>query len=277
MIEIIVTLIAGIVVTIIIERLYTRWRADAADYELWVDVEDLSLMPEDTDRFETGIQYFVEGQLVEKPHVVEVDVWTAGVKDVRTDMFHADRPIQINLNVPIVKELKGSREYAAEATEFALDMVGVVGINPSLIRQGMVKRYRLLTDGKPDLTWDSQVADLHLCDLSQEWETPTLDRKIARVVARVLTAVLIVTVFFLMLSAFLPEEVSKGIADAVPEPGPWLLLSGLIVPFLFGLFAYGANASRRPRQALKVLKRGLSLAPRTSSEPLVRHVTPPPY
>jgi hypothetical protein len=274
MIELILSVVGGAVAAIAIERMYNGWRADAADYELWLDLNELTLMAEESDRFETGMEYVVDGRRVEKPFVVDVDIWNGGTKDIRADMFNGMSPIEVKLNVPVIKELNGGREFAAEATAISLDSDGVVRISPSLIRNGMIKRYRLLVDGKPHLTWDSQVADLHVHDLNQEWETPTLDRRIARIAARVLTALLVVFFCALMVSALvIPVEVRRDIADALPASLAVLaFVPGALFMICASLYAYGANASRRPRQASKARGRALSQAPKTSSESLARTI-----
>jgi hypothetical protein len=286
MIEFIASLVGGAILAIVVDRLYRRWRADAADYELWIDVEHVSLTSEDVPRLETGMQYVVDGQVVNQPHVVELDIWSAGTKDVRADMFHRGLPIEVNLNVPVIKQLQGARAHAAESTEMTVTPAGPVQIAPSLIKHNMIKRYRFLTDGKPRLTWDSQVADLHVYDLDQEWNTPTLDRRIARVIGRVIVTALIVGFLALIIwsslvpvevrrewfAGLLAEEMPPGAMDDLSYIPPfhlWLLLIPMGVPaLLVGLFSYAANASRMPRRAANARKSGISLAPKTSSESL---------
>jgi hypothetical protein len=273
MVELLVSLLGGGIVALVLERAYKHWRADAADYELWISAEDLPLTAEDNDRFETGLQYLVDGEIVRSPYVATIDIWNAGAKDIRSDMFDDGRPIQIAINVPIVKELKGSRAFAADASDFALNPDGLVRIEPSLIKAGMLKSYRLLTDGKPELTWESPVADLHVFDLDQEWTVSTPDRKIARLGARVV-AIAGFTLFALLMlaSLFMPEGARQVVADTVTPYAPWFSLIGLIIPIWFVLWSYGTNASRRPRQAAKARRLASSLAPKTSSESLVRYV-----
>jgi len=286
MIELLVSLVGGAILAIAGDRLYKKWRADAADYELWLNVEQVSLTSEDAPRLETGMQYVVDGKAVDQPHVVELDIWSAGTKDIRADMFHGDLPIEVNLNVPVIKQLPGARAHAAESTEMTITPAGPVQITPSLIKHDMVTRYRFLTDGKPRLTWDHRVADLHVYDLDHEWNTPTLDRRIARVVGVVILVTLILGFIGLIVSSYiipvearrewfdglLAGEIPPGALDNVlyiPPFHPWVLLIPMSIPaLLVGLFTYAAKASRMPRRASDARYRGLSLAPKTSSESL---------
>ncbi|KZE41626.1 hypothetical protein AVW09_03350 [Microbacterium sp. T32] len=272
MLEVIISLVGGAIVAIVIERLYQRWRADADDFELWLNVNILTLMAEEGDRFETGMRYVVDGAEVERPHVIDVDLWNAGAKDIRPDMFSAGAPIEVALGVHVIKELKGGRDHNTDSAAIALGLDNTVRIAPSLLKRGMVKRYRLLVDGTPELTWTNQVADLQIRDLDQEWETPTLDRRIARIAARVIF-ILLGVIFFggMLVLPFLPDGVRLAIGDALPQPlGLFVLLPGAVLALGMGIFMYGANASRRPRRAVKVRNRGLAKSPKTSSEMLIR-------
>ena len=269
--EVIISLVGGAIVAIVIERLYQHWRADADDFELWLNVNTLSLMAEETDRFQTGMRYVVDGAVVGQPHVIDVDLWNAGAKDIRADMFSADAPIEVDLGVKVIKELRGERDYDTESASIALGSDDIVRIAPSLVKRGMVKRYRLLVDGSPEVTWTNQVADLQIRDLEQEWERPTLDRRVARITARALFVILGLTFIGGMLGPFLPAEMRQAVADALPQPlGLFVLLPGALLALAMVLLMYGANASRRPRLALKVRNRGLAKSPNTSGETLIR-------
>ncbi|MFX7849342.1 hypothetical protein ABTK11_19755, partial [Acinetobacter baumannii] len=83
-------------------------------------------------------------------------------------MFSAGAPIEVALGVHVIKELKGGRDHNTDSAAIALGLDNTVRIAPSLLKRGMVKRYRLLVDGTPELTWTNQVADLQIRDLDQE-------------------------------------------------------------------------------------------------------------
>lgn len=259
----------GVVVQLIVD--YFR-RDEVEDFELWTDVQSTSQKAEGIGRLNTGLSIHAGNREVEDPYVVDFYVWGVGKKDIRTDQF-GGQSLSFKLNVPIVSELTGSTEGNIESALFSWTDDGVVSLAPSLVRARVAKRYRFLTDGKPDLQWTNPVADLRIYDIDDQWERPSKDRILAKWLARILLSLTILAivgsvVFGIVRSVIegpQPQTASNSdagslwISDEEFASLPWwIFLTPLWVFLIAGLFFYGAGPSRRLKRAARLLRENLA-------------------
>ncbi|WP_091708914.1 hypothetical protein [Microbacterium sp. cf046] len=246
-------------------------RDDVGEYELWTDIHSASQKAEGIGRLKTGLSIHAGDREVANPYVVDFYVWGVGKKDIRPESFDG-KPLEFKLNVPIVAELDGSTEGNIESARFSWSPDGVVTLAPSLVRSRIAKRYRFLTDGKPDLKWTNMVADLKVYEFDEQWGKPTPDRLVAKWAARIMAGlsavgflvVIIVSMVRGIIEGPKPRPTSE-ITDPLVIPDSFFLEFGWIVLLVMGWFAlmlfffgYGAAPSRRPKRANRLRMENLA-------------------
>ncbi|MFU8946170.1 hypothetical protein ACLRGF_05480 [Mycetocola zhadangensis] len=269
LLETAITLVLGAVLGIGGQLLLDARKGQVEDYELWVDVREASQKAEGIGRLNTGLSLVAAGdRVVTDPYVVDFYVWGVGKRDVRTEQFDG-QDLEFHLNVPIIDELEGSTQGNLESARFSFDKDGVVRLAPSLVRARAAKRYRFLTDGKPQLEMVNPVADLNIFDFSEQWQKPTKGQVVAKRLAITLTTLAVLAFIGSIIISLVrysiegpppPTLISSddisifGVPDSELEDLPWgILLVPIFVFLTFGLFSYGAAPSRRPRRAKRLL------------------------
>jgi hypothetical protein len=112
--------------------------------------DDTPLLATTTGLARADLEVLYQGQRLDAPRVISVRLASRGRRDIASGDFDQNRPLAIDVGVPIVKRL--ATESAPELPEAAVRVDGqrlIVG--PCLIRKRQVISFSFLVDGGPPL------------------------------------------------------------------------------------------------------------------------------
>lgn len=115
------------------------------------------------DGIKTGVSVLHGNQEVADPHVLELKLVSKSGKDIPTDLFDQNRPLSIDVGIPIVALLKTKYEPSQAPYPEAMTNGSALEIRPSLIRKRQIMTFFLLTDGPAkSLTEKNPLIDYNL-------------------------------------------------------------------------------------------------------------------
>ena len=146
------------------------WRLGIPKRLLIYTAESTSLLLTSGLKYNNGddIKVIIKRRVVADPHLVTLTIASRSRRDIRASEFDKDRPLLFHLGVPIVAA-KCIPLEKQNTSELGSDLIAsnaegmpsqTIQIQPSLIRRGPWRQVHLLTDGLPDLTFESPIADV---------------------------------------------------------------------------------------------------------------------
>jgi hypothetical protein len=109
-----------------------------------------------------GVEVRIGGRTLTAPHVVTIEIISRSARDIPKTAFD-DAPLTLNLGVPVVAILEqrskartGLSEPAVVATARGL------AIGPALLARNHKLRYTVLVEGRPTLTPQGNLTDVHI-------------------------------------------------------------------------------------------------------------------
>lgn len=133
--------------------------------------DDTPLLATTTALARADVEVVYQGQRLDAPRVVSVRLVSQGRRDIASDDFDQERPLAIDLGVPIVKRL--ATESAPEIPESAIRVEGSkLMFGPCLIRKRQVMSFAFLVDGgRPQLSHEDYLlnVDVRQSAESGEW------------------------------------------------------------------------------------------------------------
>jgi hypothetical protein len=110
---------------------------------------------------------------LQDPHVISLRLENQTRPDIKPDDFTSGRPLVFDAGAPIL-EILNRAALEAEWPDLQINAVGSrLELQPTLLRGRERRRVDLLTDGPPNVTHDSRLADVRVRRLSSEpagWE-----------------------------------------------------------------------------------------------------------
>jgi hypothetical protein len=106
---------------------------------------------------ESDLQIKVRGKVAQDPHLVTVRLVNSGHRDIRSDDFDRQKALVLRLGVPILDILSSADE---DDQSFELSGDEELELTPTLIRRGRHISVNILTEGKPNLSCFSSLADV---------------------------------------------------------------------------------------------------------------------
>ncbi len=122
--------------------------------------DDTPLLARTTALAQGDLEVLYQGQRLDQPRVVSIRLVSRGRRDIGSDDFDQDRPLAIDLGVPIVKRL--TSEPAPEIPQSAIRVEGTrLLLGPCLIRRRRVMSFAFLVDGgRPRLSHESYLLNV---------------------------------------------------------------------------------------------------------------------
>ncbi|HBR88788.1 MAG: hypothetical protein CMH38_14520 [Microbacterium sp.] len=259
-------LVAGAILGYLVQVIGDGWRNVSDDHELWADLRSTTLEAQ-PGSVGDRLEYTSNGKRVLHPHLVDFYFWSAGKKDITSDMFDDGRSLEINFGVPIVSELEDGSLASIDETAVVTDPMGSVVVDPSIIRKRMASHYRFITDGAPIITTVNPIANVsEVRSATVQLRQPSGRRQFAHRVGQFLTvgafAVPLALIVVLMVwgiggsIGWLPKLAEDAVS---PASLTWLLII-FFTMFIAGVVTttMSGTLSRRPRHAVRVLRASLS-------------------
>ncbi|MGA1838468.1 hypothetical protein VD659_16235 [Herbiconiux sp. 11R-BC] len=226
--EFVVTIIlsaAGVIAAIVIPL--AIYRRQTPRHELWYDYSSQSLTPVAPSPLAGRLKVEIDGHPVAEPYTLNFRIWSVGTADVRSDAFDAGSPMVISLGAVVLGQYASVSAVNAELVKHEVGTDRIV-IQPSLIRRDTAMTFRLIVDGKPEVSIVSPLADV---SLNHAGELEKRDHKASLYwrypLGLGLIAAVIVTPFILG-SLQVPENVIAGIA---PLPIAATLTLSILIMF----------------------------------------------
>lgn len=122
--------------------------------------EDTPLLATTTALAKGELEVLYKGQHVAAPRCVTVRLVSRGRRDIGSNDFDGQRPIAIDLGVPIVKRLATSAVPDMPKSDFDVDGTKLM-IGPCRIRKRQVMSFTFLVNGgRPSLTHDDSLLNV---------------------------------------------------------------------------------------------------------------------
>lgn len=157
-----------------------RRRQPTGDYQLWIEVVPRRLLSRHAEQVRHQLTVQTSGEDLADPHLIDLYFWYAGEKDLRPDAFLEERAFIIDLNcrAPHVERITSKGELSNVKFDSAKNSARLV-VKPGLVRTGDAAHYRLITEARPQLSFDNPVADLsHYILSSEKWGRTPRRRKL---------------------------------------------------------------------------------------------------
>jgi hypothetical protein len=249
-----ITLVIGAALGVAAQYLFDRWCRTAADHELWAECLTQRLESQAAISAGSPIGFVVAGEPVGDPHITDVWIWAAGNKDVERAMFDGTN-IVVHLGVPIVSDLTTPPNGNLGTTSITAAATGSMVLAPSMVRKNFTYHRRVITDGRPKVTFTNEVPNLETLTYLEELRTPPKSRTVLKAILRTLGTIGLVgaiLTFVLALMKVPPFGDAAVLVTVVPTIGFAAAILGLgLPPMLDGV-------GRRANRARRVLRRSLS-------------------
>jgi hypothetical protein len=107
---------------------------------------------------ETSLSVSHDGTVLESPYLVTLEVANTGRGDIAAGQFDLGAPIRVDFHVPVVEAFHTPDASATFRAEWATSG-SVLHVGPSLLPRASTTRFQVLTDGRPQPTYEAPVID----------------------------------------------------------------------------------------------------------------------
>jgi hypothetical protein len=106
-----------------------------------------------------GLKVLLNDREVDRPHLVRLCVLNQGRRDIKRADFDGGEPLRFTFGVAVLGLLPDREDARSSPVPFISDENEVL-VRPMLIRRKVDLTVDVLTEGEPELDWDSSLADV---------------------------------------------------------------------------------------------------------------------
>jgi hypothetical protein len=125
-----------------------------------------SLLSESTPTV-SGIEVTHNRVALRNPYVTTLSIRNLGRLDIRSEFFDGDRPLELLLDVPVVKVLNISTESSSILRPIHDVKESSIDFGPDLIKRKSETSFQILTEGRPNLSYQAYLIDTEVKTLEE--------------------------------------------------------------------------------------------------------------